>query len=327
MKRFFSILFLWLTVVLSQQLYAQNVEAFATLDSTSIMIGDQLTMEVGINIPQGFEVSWPVFADTLSKHIEILKKEQLDTLLDADRMTLRQKLLITSFDSGFFEIPSIAFTFKHEGDTTQFIAISNKLFLQVYTPVVDTTQAFKVIKGPVSEPYTFREALPWIVLALAIVAIVVLLIWYLRKRRKNQPLFVRKPKPVPPPHVTAIQKLEELRLAKIWQQGRLKLYYTKLTDIAREYLEGRYHIDALEMTTDEILDALKAQKLNEEIVGKLGASLQLADLVKFAKAQPTALENDLSLSHCIDFVNETKVAETTQEDKEKDVQPQTAATK
>ncbi len=323
MKRAISILIFLLTISLSPAVHAQNVEAFSSIDSTSIMIGDQVTMEIGIGIPNGFVVDWPTFADTLTSHIEILKTDKIDTLVETEKLTLKQRLLITSFDSGFFEIPAVTFNFKHEDDTTQFTANTNKLFLNVYTPVVDTSQAFKIIKGPISEPYTFKEALPWILLALAIAAIVILVIWYLRKRKRNQPVFSRKAKPLPPPHITAIKKLEELRLAKIWQQGRMKLYYTQLTDITREYMEGRYHFDALEMTTDEILETLKEQKANKEIVGKLGASLHLADLVKFAKAQPTALENDLSLSHCVDFVNETKEVIVAQAEEEKDVQPKT----
>jgi len=321
MRKTISILILLLTIILSPAVHAQNVEAFSSIDSSSIMIGDQVTMEIGIGVPIGFVVDWPQFSDTLTGNIEILKIAKIDTLIETDKLNLKQRLLITSFDSGFFEIPAISFNFKHEGDTTQFTANTNKLFLQVYTPVVDTSQAFKVIKGPVGEPYTFKEALPWILLGLAIIGIVILLIRYLRKRKKNQPVFARKAKPLPPPHITAIKKLEELRLAKIWQQGRLKLYYTQLTDITREYMEGRYHFDALEMTTDEILETLKEQKANKEIVSKLGASLQLADLVKFAKAQPTALENDLSLSHCVDFVNETKEVIVAQAEEEKDVQP------
>ena len=323
MKKAISILVLLLTITLSPVMHAQNAEAFSSIDSSSIMIGDQVKMEIGISIPKGFVVDWPQFADTLTSHIEILKTDKIDTLIEPDKLTLKQRLLITSFDSGFFEIPAVAFNFAHENDTTIFTANSNKLFLNVYTPVVDTSQAFKIIKGPVNEPYTLREAIPWILLGLAIVGIVFFLIWYLRKRKKNQAVFTRKPKPKLPPHITAIKKLEELRLAKIWQQGRMKLYYTQLTDIAREYMEGRYHFDALEMTTDEILEILKEQKANKEIVGKLAAALQLADLVKFAKAQPTALENDLSLSHCIDFVNETKEVVPLVTGDKKDVQPKT----
>lgn len=321
MKKALAILFILLTFILSPSVNAQNAEAFASIDSASIMIGDQLNMEVGITLPKGFEVRWPTFKDTLSVHIEILKASAIDTVFTEDRNTLKQQLLITSFDSGFFEIPSITFNFKHQNDTLIFSANTNKLFLQVYTPQVDTTQAFKIIKGPIAEPYTFREALPWILLVLLIVIVLGLGMLYIRKRRRNQPVFTRKVKPLPPPHIVAIKKLEELRLAKIWQQGRLKMYYTQLADITREYMERRYRFDALEMTTDEILDTLKKHKINQDALNKLGAVLQLADLVKFAKAQPTALENDLSLNHSIDFVNETKEVVLSQADENKDVQP------
>jgi hypothetical protein len=322
MKKIIVILTFLLAGIPGQVLHAQNVEAYATLDSTTIMIGDQLNMELGIQLPLGFEVLWPTLSDTLSKHIEIVSSSEVDTLVQDDRLNLKQQLLITSFDSGFFEIPSITFNFKHQDDTLVFSTNTNKLFIQVYTPVVDTTQAFKIIKGPIREPYTFKEALPWISLALVIIIALGLIVFYIRKRRKNQPVFARKAKPLPPPHVLAIKKLEELRLAKIWQQGRVKLYYTQLTDIMREYMERRYHFDALEMTTDEILEALKERKINQEAVNKIGASLQLADLVKFAKAQPTALENDLSLNHSIDFVNETKEVVVNQAEENKDVQPE-----
>jgi hypothetical protein len=104
----------------------------------------------------------------------------------------------------------------------------------------------------------------------------------------------------------ALQKLEELRLAKVWQQGRIKEYYTSLTDITREYFEGRYFFDAMEMTTDEILEALDRQNINKGAINKIKGAFELADLAKFAKALPTPLENDLCLNHCVDFVKETK---------------------
>ena len=121
------------------------------------------------------------------------------------------------------------------------------------------------------------------------------------------PVFV-KPKPILPPHILAINQLEELRLAKVWQTGKVKEYHTQLTDIVREYLENRFHFEAMEMTSDEILEEIANQKVNKEATSKLAGILQLADLVKFAKGQPTPLENDLSLSHGVDFVNETKLA-------------------
>lgn len=294
----------------SVQLKAQgNVEAWAKMDSSSIMIGDQVGMTLGIKVPDNFVVEWPQYADTVTSHIEVIKKQDIDTTRKDGNVILSQLYTITSFDSGYFEIPPAEFRFHPAGDTTaKYIANTNTLFLNVTTPVVDTTKAFKPIVGPVREPYTFAEIFPWVLLGLVVIGGIVFLIWYIRRKKKNKPLFVRKPKPALPPDVEAIQNLEELRLAKVWQQGKVKEYYTQLTDIMRHYFERRYRFDAPEMTSDEILEQLTEERVNDQALGKIKDVLQLADLVKFAKAQPTPLENDLSLSHCIDFVKETKPA-------------------
>lgn len=285
---------------------AQNAEAFSSIDRDSIMIGDQFQYKMGINVPEGFIVAWPQLIDTISKNIEIIDVQDIDTSYQENTFILNRQFTITSFDSGYFEIPSYTFKFRHENDTIDFESNTLRHYIQVYTPVVDTSQAFKSIKGPISEPYTFREALPWIAFGLLIIVIAFLIIWFIQKRKRNKPLFTAKPKPEQPPHVIAFQMLEELRLAKVWQSGRVKEYYTQLTDITRDYIEKRFLIDAPEMTTDEILEVLKEKRLNAEVSDKLKSALKLADLVKFAKAKPTPLENDVCLNHCVDFVKETK---------------------
>lgn len=301
------ILFLILMLVtVNTKISAQNVEAYAKMDSTNIMIGDQIGLELGITIPESFAVSFPFFTDTITTQIEIIEKQPIDTTPVDDGLHLKQLYTITSFDSGYFELPDFEFLFHHEEDTVLYRTQTNKLFLMVNTPVVDTSQAFKVIKGPVGEPYTFAEILPWALLGLGLIGLVVFLMWYIRKRRSNQTVFVRRQKPQLPPHVLAIQKLEELRLAKIWQQGKLKTYYTELTDIIREYFDGRFDIDAMEMTSYEIIKTLNGKEINSEAIDKIKNVLELADLVKFAKSQTTPLENDLCLNHCLDVVNETK---------------------
>jgi hypothetical protein len=286
--------------------WSQNVEVYAKMDSSNIMIGDQVDLELGINVPESFYVSLPFFKDTITTNIEIIKKDPIDTIQSVEGVIISQKYTITSFDSGYFRLPDFEFMYHHESDTAVFRTNANTLYLMVNTPVVDTSQAFKVIKGPVSEPYTFMEIFPWVLAGLFVIGAIIFIIWYLRKQKRNQPLFVRKPKPALPPDVLAIQKLEELRLSKTWQQGKLKSYYTQLTDIAREYFEGRFYFDAMEMTSDEIMAVLKEKPVNKEIYEKMGNVLQLADLVKFAKATPMPLENDQCLNHCIDFVKETK---------------------
>ena len=295
-----------LTLCFGLNIQAQQVAAWTKIDTNAIMIGQQVNMEIGLSSEEGLRVDWPFFGDTLSSNIEVLNKSAVDTLVEKGVRRMIQQLTITSFDSGYFKIPSINIQYQTQGDTMAKFATAGSLYLQVNVPVVDTSQSIKPIAGPISEPYTFMEILPWILLGLLIIAVIVFLVLYLRKRKRNQPLFVRKAKPALPPHILAITKLEELRLAKVWQSGKLKQYHSEVTDIIREYLDNRYHFNAPEMTSDEILHALKGLKINNEVYGKLSGVLFLADMVKFAKAQPTALENDLSLSHCVDFVNETK---------------------
>ncbi len=293
-------------LVISWQGYSQETKAWAEPDTTAITIGDQIGIELGISLNKNVLLQWPQISDTLTSHIDVVKQSNIDTTFEADNMTLKQRLTITSFDSGYFEVPPINFLYRLKGDSAVFTVGTNSFFLQVNTPEVDTAQPFKAIVGPIEEPYTFGEIAPWVLLGLMALAAIAFLIFYLKKRKNNQPLFKAKQKPLPPPDVEAIQKLEELKLARVWQSGKVKLYHSSLTDIMKNYLKRRFGFDAPEMTTDEIISVLDEKTANVEARNKLQGAMQLADLVKFAKAQPTPLENDLSLEHCLDFVKETR---------------------
>ena len=100
--------------------------------------------------------------------------------------------------------------------------------------------------------------------------------------------------------------LESLKVKKLWQAGKVKDYYTELTDIVRIYIEERFSVQAVEMTTEEILEGLKDSYIDQESINKLARTLVLADLVKFAKEKPLPLENDTSMNNTIDFVKETR---------------------
>ncbi|VAW30474.1 hypothetical protein MNBD_BACTEROID07-1805 [hydrothermal vent metagenome] len=290
---------------------AQNMvplKATASLDTTAIMIGDQIGLNLALEVPAGSQIIWPALGDTLVPHVEIIKRGKTDSILKNNALMFRRRLVITSFDSGYFNITPLKFQVRIPGSSKVDTVATQDLFLQVYTPVVDTSKAFKVIKGPAAEPYTLGEILPWILLGLLVIAGIVLLIWYLRKRKKSQPLFARKPKPKLPPYEEAIQRLEKVRLSRMWQAGKLKAYHSAITDIMRDYFTRRFRFDAREMTTGEIIRNLeKEPAVNKAVLTKIQSAFTLADLVKFAKMNPSPLENDTSLNYCVDFVNETKV--------------------
>jgi len=319
-NRHIALLVLMLTVyaVASAQSLVP-LKATAKLDTTAIMIGDQIGLDLSLEVPAGSHVTWPVLRDTLVPHVLLVKRGKVKQVRKNNAQIFTRHLTITSFDSGYYDITPIKFKVKLPGTQKAEDVATQDLFLQVYTPVVDTTKPFKPIVGPIAEPYTLGEILPWVLLGLLVIAGVFFLIWYLRRRKKNQPLFGWKAKPKLPPHEEAIKRLEEIRLARMWQAGKLKAYHSAITDIMRDYFARRFFFDAREMTTGQIIQNLeKETTVNKEALGKIKNTFELADLVKFAKLRPSPLENDSSLNYCIDFVNETKVVpqETTEDDKE-----------
>jgi len=147
--------------------------------------------------------------------------------------------------------------------------------------------------------------LPWIIAIVIAFIIAYFVFYYLKKRKKAEPIFKAPPKPKLPPHTLALDALDNLRLKKIWQSGRIKEYHTELTDIIREYIDGKFNVNAHELTTYEIMDAINGTTANNDAKEKLRQTLILADLVKFAKQQPLPLEHDGSLNNAYDFVKET----------------------
>ncbi len=296
-----------ITILFVNATQAQMTTVNATLDTNAIMIGDQIGLNLNAKVPKGFKLEWPVLNDTLAPHIEMIKSGKIDSITSNGFTNLTRHITITSFDSGYFTVPPLNFNLIHSGTGKVDTLSTQMLYLHVYTPMVDTSKAFKVIKGPEKEPYTLGEILPWVLLVLVGIAAIIFLTLFIQRRRKNKPMFAKKPKPKLPPYELAIKKLEELRLARVWQAGKLKLYYTDITDIMKEYFTDRFRFEALEMTSDEILDHLQKEKINSQAIGKLKDTLVLSDLVKFAKAVPSPLENETTLNFCVDFVNETKI--------------------
>jgi len=295
---------------------AQSPSATATLESDSLLIGDQVLLKLEVSIPSDHLISWPAYEDTLVNQIEIIKKTNIDTIPsdDPSLKTYFQDLLITGFDSGIYMVPAIQFFHGAKDDTVTDVVSTRPFYIQVHTVEVDTSQAIKPIKPPISAPYTFAEALPWILITLGIILLGLFIFYYIKKRKNAQPVFKIRSKAKLPAHVIALNELEDLRLKKLWQAGKVKEYYTVMTDVIRVYLEDRFDINAVEMTTDEILADMRKQNLESKVQQKLRQTLILADLVKFAKENPLPLDNDNSLSDSIVFVEETIPVQ--QEDKE-----------
>ena len=306
--RFAGIFFLFLLLIPTA--HAQEVDVSATLDTHAVRIGEQVKLHLTVKYRgdqgQDINVKWPEFRDTLSGSVEIIDKTKVEKIIDKNdplSFTQRQTLTITSYEEGFYPIQPISFMVN--GDTGN-IRETEALLLEVQSVPVDTTQGIKAIKGPMEEPFDWREAIPYVLWGLAILALVGAIVWLIIKLTRKKPVTVeKKPKVVIPPHIKALQALNELRGQNLWQEGKVKQYHSAISEILRTYIEERYKLNALEQTTEEILTSLRTVVIDSESKAKLKQILTLADLVKFAKEQPLAQENEMSLANAFSFVEGT----------------------
>jgi hypothetical protein len=318
MKRTSSII---LIIVLSLSfINAQDVKVTSAFDSSRIFLGDQTYFTVTIEKPISFLLNIPTLRDSLKKNIEILKGPSIDTVLLKDgRIKIVQRYLVTSFDSGFYQVPPVYAEMKGENGIKRFYSdYANLEVMRVRIAPPDTASRIFDIVQPYKAPLTAGEVLPWILLLFVLGAAFFYLYRFLKKLRLKRTGEVAVVNP-DPAHIIAFRQLEQLREEKLWQKGQLKNYYTRLSEIARLYLENRYHIYSMELTTVETLAELKKTGIREdEPYRKLRTVLTGADLVKFAKFNPEPSENELQFNFTWEYVDATKLVITREENESKD---------
>ncbi|MGC9150742.1 MAG: hypothetical protein ACP5F6_03145 [Microbacter sp.] len=305
--------FLFLTGFLSN-VFGQTISVKASIDSTLVMIGKQSHLTFEVAQPKDAHVMFPMIADTLVQGIDVVGRSKPDTTnLGNGRIQVKQVYTITSFDTALYFIPPYPFVSGNDTFKTQ------SLSYKVMTYSIDTTkQSIFDIKQIIQPPFNWIRLWETVFFILLLLLLLILGGYYLWKRVLKKPIpFVSPSQRILSPHEEALEALKEIERQKIWQQGREKEYFTQLTDVLRNYIERRFNIPALEMTSSDLLE--EAKLIQKEFPGAydgLKRVLQIADLVKFAKWHPMPEENDLSLNLSYLFVNQTKVEAVTTEHEE-----------
>ena len=290
-----------------------------SIEPDSIGIGDRFTFTIDVEKDIVQSLFFPDFRGMQNDKYELIEDVPVDTLSrEGRKLKLRKRYVLAAFqEGGHYIIPQVMYADKNIVDT---LSAPDTMLLKVSTFQIDSTShTIFDIKPQKTLRFKMGEItgyILWSIIALIIIA----LLLYVAKRvlahygKSFGDLF--KPVPPLPPHEQAFKALEQLRAERLWQDGKHKEYYSALTDILRTYIDGHFGVGAMEMTSDEIIEAMRSVELPQKSAMDLTQILRDADLVKFAKAMPEAEENEAAMSAAWDFVEQTRPVEESQENEE-----------
>ena len=281
----------------------------------SILIADQIRYGVTIeDVKAGEKIALPDFSAASNDTLTILGGWQLDTLVNGKAVrsrnakaaarllrkpfALKASIVLVPFEEGHYALPDVPVI--RESDTLVFKGLE----MDVKTMPVDTA-TFEIhdIKGQILYPVTFKELLPWIGGGLLAAALIALAVWLIVRatKRKAEAL-----KPKDPAYIVALRELDKYRSDKYWAPDKQKAFYSGITDALKFYMDERFGVDAPEMTTAELFDALKSDKdITPEMYSSLKELFERADFVKFAKHIASEQENAAALPLAVRFVTTT----------------------
>ena len=252
------------------------------VDTTTTTVGGRLHLTVAVEHAPDATVQWPDSLDLAP--FEVLGAAVSPTTVADGRATTTAVLTLAAFELGELEIPSFTVDVTSPGGATELV--TDPFGIAVVSVGLDEGQDIRDIRGPLSIPRSMLVIGLWI-LALALAAAGG---WWLA-RRARQPTIDDGPVAEGPPrpaHEIAYEQLDWLETSGLLGQGRIKEYYIEVSDIMRRYLEGRYAIRALEMTSREVLEQLEAAGVSWDVHDRFTAFLEHCDLVKFAKHRPSS---------------------------------------
>lgn len=287
---------------------AGNTTISAKLDSTHVLMGK--TIGLHISVVQDREVNGLMLnlvADTLNAKVEIADKGKADTTaLDNNRLQINRDITLQAFDPGTYQLPAILYVVGR--DT---LRSKETLTLTVDSIKVDPQGKIKDFKPVAEVPFKLLDWVPdfisdylwaWLAgLLLLAFGIYAYFKWYKKGINPLKPVKKRLP-----PYEEAMQALSNLKSRNLWQNGQEKEYYTTLTDILRVYIDRRFGINAVEMTSTQIMDKIRQNEDAHIAKEQLNNVLEIADFVKFANMHTLADDNEIAFQRAVNFVEQTK---------------------
>lgn len=271
-------------------------------DPDTITIGDPVQLRLWIEANADLHIYLDPIEVSEQEHIEV-NKPQVKEIKSEDTPRGKVRYEVTyplrGFAIGAHNLPPITIKYTDADRTNGSIQTPAYLF-EVQSVKPPSATGMKEIKGPWSVPPNWFLYILVVLLVIVIVGALVFL--YLRKRAKpidlqSEVVSQRQP------HKIAYEQLNRIEGMNWIAQGEMKMYHTEISHVIRQYIAARYHIPALELTTQELLDRLQPENIPEEQIQQFFTN---CDLVKFARYSPTKPEAHERMEEAHRIVDETK---------------------
>lgn len=297
---------------------SEGVKVHAEIDSAVVEMADVTHMRLKVEAPTsatGLRIVPMPEEGTELEGVDIVGIK-IDTIRDIPgKQAYEYDFTIQPFNPGMVTFQPFGVIYGEGGDTT----FTDVLTLKVNPVDVDSLETINPMAEIADAQNKWYDYIPdwtlWVLLGLALAGIGVTLAFYFLRRRTRA--ITKEETPIPP-YELAKMRLNSLASQKLAENGMEKAYYTELVDILREYLEGRFGINAMEMTSDQIIRAIRHNNEIRLSAEGMKTLLEIADFVKFAKVRPLPDDNRRSFLWALDFVETTKPLENTESEVKKE---------
>lgn len=279
-----KILYFFWIFLFTLSINAQKSVVEAKVDSTSIKIGAQLNLTLKTKVAKKSVVIFPEAQQFGA--FEVLESFPTDTIKKSDAYELIKRYGLTKFDSGKYVVPRLSVVINDQ------VHFSDSISVTVADVVVDTLKQKMYDIRPIIDT---EKSFSWQWLWWLLLPITLFIFYYLFKKYRSLPK-AEEEEHFATPIEKAVSLLSRLEEKELWQKGAVKDYYIELTGITRTYLEEALRIHAMESTTSELIESLRAEielkkmSVSADVLQHLDKILKNADLVKFAKSKPLDFE-------------------------------------
>ena len=294
---------MWIGPGFSQQ---GSVSIESKVDRAKITIGDRITYSIIVTKDENIVVEMPDVGANLGA-FEILQFNDPEPQKTDGKIVQAREFTISTFDVGEYEIPPVVIHFSTGADTVWQELTTEKIKIEVESLKPSEAGDVRDIKFPLELERDIKTIIRLIAAGVIILLIGILIYYFIKRRKQGNSLIPKRVKPPKPPHEIALHELGRLVKSNLIAKGAVKQFYIQLSEIIRKYIEGRYYVVALEMTTMQLIRNMEQIDIENGVIELTSVFLESCDLVKFAKYKPTDQENQIAIQQAYDFVNKTKI--------------------